>query len=83
MSGVGQFGDMEMGGMFSSLKIRPGLAKGDYKDPGPYRNPPGTLAYEWKGAPPPAPAKAGQPAAEHAEFRVVDPRRSHQAMNHD
>jgi FtsP/CotA-like multicopper oxidase with cupredoxin domain len=49
MTGTGQFGPMEMGGMFTVVKVREGLAKGDYKDPGPYKNPPGTVAYEWKG----------------------------------
>ena len=49
MTGQGQFGPMEMGGMFTAVKVREGLAKGDYKDPGPYRNPAGTVAYEWKG----------------------------------
>ena len=49
MTGTGQFGPMEMGGMFTVVKVREGLAKGDYKDPGPYDNPAGTVAYEWKG----------------------------------
>ena len=82
MTGDGQFGSVEMGGMFTVLKVRPGLAKDDYKDPGPYQNPPGTVAYEWKGAPPPEPTKA-KGAEGHADYGVVDPRRSHQAMNHD
>jgi hypothetical protein len=46
MTGFGQFGPMEMGGMFSVVKVRDGLARDDYKDPGPYRNPEGTVAYE-------------------------------------
>ena len=82
MTGDGQFGSVEMGGMFTTLKVRPGLAAGDYKDPGPYRNPPGTVAYEWKGGDAPAPAKA-KAAEAPAGYSVVDPRRSHQAMNHD
>ena len=32
-------------GMFTVVKVRPGLAAGDYRDPGPYRNPLGTVAY--------------------------------------
>ena len=28
--------------------VREGLARGDYRDPGWYRHPPGTVAYEWK-----------------------------------
>lgn len=49
MTGKGQFGDVNMGGMFSVLKVREGLAKGDFKDPGPYQFPKGTTAYEFVG----------------------------------
>jgi FtsP/CotA-like multicopper oxidase with cupredoxin domain len=42
MSGEGQFGPIEMGGMFTVLKIREGITS--YEDPGPYKNPPGTVA---------------------------------------
>jgi hypothetical protein len=57
---------MEMGGMFTTLKVRADLARGDYKDPGWYRHPKGTLAYEWTGESPPAtvapqPAESGGP----------------------
>jgi hypothetical protein len=40
---------MEMGGMFSVVKIREELAPDDYGDPGPYRNPEGTVAREYDG----------------------------------
>jgi hypothetical protein len=50
MGGQGPFGPMEMGGMFTVVKIREGLARGDYKDPGWYRHPKGGVACEWKGA---------------------------------
>ena len=46
MTGYGQFGPIEMGGMFTVMKVREELAPNDYKDPGPYKNPPGTVAYE-------------------------------------
>ncbi len=46
MTGSGQFGPIEMGGMFSVMKIRDGLARDDYSDPGPYKHPAGTVAYE-------------------------------------
>jgi manganese oxidase len=49
MTGTGQFGPIEMGGMFNVVKVREALAKDDYKDPGHYAHPPGTSAYEWKG----------------------------------
>ena len=45
MTGFGQFGPIEMGGMFTVMKVREGLAAGDYKDPGPYKNPAGTVAH--------------------------------------
>jgi FtsP/CotA-like multicopper oxidase with cupredoxin domain len=46
MTGSGQFGPIEMGGMFTVMKVREGLAPDDYKDPGIYKNPPGTVAHE-------------------------------------
>jgi hypothetical protein len=36
--------------MFTTVKVRRGLARDDYKDPGWYKQPPGTQAYEWNGA---------------------------------
>ena len=51
MTGQGPFGGVEMGGMFTVVKIRDGLARDDYKDPGWYKQPPGTTAYEWTGVP--------------------------------
>ncbi len=50
MTGKGPFGALEMGGMFSVVKVREGLARNEYKDPGWYRHPPGTVAWEWKGS---------------------------------
>lgn len=38
MTGAGQFRPLEMGGMFTVVKAREGLAAGDYKDPGWYRH---------------------------------------------
>jgi FtsP/CotA-like multicopper oxidase with cupredoxin domain len=49
MTGTGQFGPAEMGGMFTLVKIRDGLAANDYRDPGLYQHPQGTVAYEFKG----------------------------------
>jgi FtsP/CotA-like multicopper oxidase with cupredoxin domain len=49
MTGQGPFGGIEMGGMFTTVKVRKGLARNDYKDPGWYKHPTGTVAYEWKG----------------------------------
>jgi hypothetical protein len=44
MAGKGPFGPLEMGGMFTVVKVRDHLAKGDFSDPGWYDNPPGTVA---------------------------------------
>jgi manganese oxidase len=73
MTGFGQFGPMEMGGMFSVVKVREDLGRDDYKDPGPYKNPKGTVAYLFNGdagTPLRAPDKSSSrlPAA---EFDVV------------
>ncbi|MFN7085236.1 MAG: multicopper oxidase family protein [Burkholderiales bacterium] len=54
MTGSGPFGPLEMGGMFTVVKVREGLARDDYKDPGWYPHPPGTVAYEWTGTAPEA-----------------------------
>jgi manganese oxidase len=49
MTGAGQFGAIEMGGMFTTVKVRANQAKDDYKDPGDYQFPKNTVAYEWTG----------------------------------
>jgi FtsP/CotA-like multicopper oxidase with cupredoxin domain len=69
MDGQGPFGPIEMGGMFTMIKVREGLARGDYQDPGWYKYPAGTVAREWTGAAPDAvrapatPAAPGEPVA--------------------
>ena len=81
MTGFGQFGPVEMGGMFTVVKVREGLSAGDYKDPGWYQHPPGTVAWEWKGpapsttrAPAPVPASKAKPAG---KVDVVKPSGQH------
>ncbi|GGI52828.1 multicopper oxidase family protein [Oxalicibacterium solurbis] len=49
MSGNGPFGPIEMGGMFTIVKIRPDQKPGDYSDPGWYRHPKGSVAYALNG----------------------------------
>ena len=49
MGGQGPYGGVEMGGMFTVVKIREGLARNDYKDPDWYRPPAGTQARAWDG----------------------------------
>ena len=62
MTGSGPFGPIEMGGMFTVMKVREGLARDDYRDPGPYRHPPGTVAYE-VDVPLGEPTRQDQPAS--------------------
>ena len=50
MTGEGPFGSVEMGGMFSVLKVRKDQKPGDYKNPGWYKHPAGTVAQPYKGA---------------------------------
>jgi len=64
MDGSGPFGPIEMGGMFTMIKVREGLARGDYRDPGWYKHPAGTVAREWTGAAPEAVRAPATPAAE-------------------
>jgi len=54
MMGEGPFGAIGMGGMFSVVKVRRNQKRGDYRDPGWYQHPPGTVAYEYQGPTPPA-----------------------------
>ena len=69
MTGKGPFGSIDMGGMFTMFKIREGLGRNDYKDPGWYQHPQGTVAHEWTGATPAhqsaAPSASTPPAANY------------------
>jgi FtsP/CotA-like multicopper oxidase with cupredoxin domain len=53
MTGTGPYGSIEMGGMFTLMKIRADLARNDYRDPGWYKAPKGSVAYLWQGEEPP------------------------------
>jgi len=49
MTGDGPYGSIEMGGMFTVVKIREGLARDDFRDPGWYVAPKNSVAYLWEG----------------------------------
>ena len=49
MTGQGPFGAIEMGGMFTVMKVRRDLPRNSYADPGWYKHPKGTVAYEYTG----------------------------------
>ncbi|MFM2348392.1 MAG: hypothetical protein RL654_3145 [Pseudomonadota bacterium] len=66
MTGQGPFGGVEMGGMFSILKVRRDQKPGDYRDPGWFAHPKGTVAFEWTGAPLAEPVRATPPSGEAA-----------------
>jgi len=63
MTGEGPFGGLEMGGMFSVVKVRKEQKPGDYKDPGWYQHPKDTVAYEYGGALADAPRQSADPHA--------------------
>ena len=85
MGGFGPFGAMEMGGMFTVVKVREGQAPNDYTDPGWYKHPEGTVAYEYTGPntaleepprSPSAPRDAVAPAS-GTQPRAVRPKGGH------
>ena len=73
MTGTGPFGPLEMGGMFTVVKVREGLARDDYRDPGWYKHPSGTVAYEWQGETPLAERKPLDAAAKGTQLRARKP----------
>ncbi len=77
MTGFGQFGPIEMGGMFTLMKIREGLAANDYKDPGHYKHPQGTVAYEVANSAAPAPQRSGAVSQPKAGPKAVRPGNAH------
>jgi hypothetical protein len=63
MGGEGPFGSVEMGGMFSVVKVRRGQKPGDYSNPGWFKHPQGTVAYELDGQLPEPPRSRSAGAA--------------------
>ena len=72
MTGSGPFGAIGMGGMFSVVKVRDSVKAGDYTDPGWYKHPAATLAYEYRGELP-RPARAVAPKADAATLNARKP----------
>lgn len=66
MTGQGPFGAIEMGGMFTVLKVRRDQKPGDYSDPGWFKHPAGTVAHEWHGA-------IGEPARNDTHGKPAQP----------
>ena len=72
MTGTGPFGPIGMGGMFSVVKVRDDVKRGDYRDPGPYPHPAGTLAREYTDEMPDA-VRASAPKADARTLQVRKP----------
>jgi len=74
MSGQGQFGAIEMGGMFTVLKVRRDQKPGDYSDPGWFAHRAGEVAYEWTGA-------LSEPDRRQAATGAATPHGGHTTVN--
>jgi len=72
MGGDGPFGPLEMGGMFTVLKVRDQQPVGDYTDPGWYQHPERTVAWLYEGVEPDT-VRAGPAPATGQKLRVRKP----------
>ena len=84
MTGQGPFGGIEMGGMFTTVKVRREQKRGDYSDPGWFKHPAGTVAYEFTGRLP-EPARSatnGSSAPGNVEVRVRKPASAGHGAHH-
>ncbi|MBX3624043.1 MAG: copper oxidase [Rhizobacter sp.] len=77
MTGTGPFGPLEMGGMFSVVKVRDDVPRGGYKDPGWFKHPQGSVAYEYTGEVPAA-TRADAPKANAKTLDVRKPGGGHE-----
>ena len=77
MTGFGPFGPLEMGGMFTVVKVREGIAANDYRDPGWYRHPEGTVAYELKDKVAEAPRREDKGRGTEPQMKAVKPKGGH------
>jgi len=70
-----------MGGMFTVVKVRDDLAVGDYRDPGWYPNPKGTVAHRISADPDfGAPTRRGPPPGPPAKLKAKP--MDHSTMKH-
>jgi len=79
MTGFGQYGPLEMGGMFTVVKVREGLKRNDYADPGWFKHPAGTVAYEVAddAGPRPVRPEPAPNARSDRNLKVIKPTGSH------
>jgi len=82
MTGTGPYGDIEMGGMFTMMKVRADQKRGDYTDPGWYKAPKGTTAYEWTGELPPSHSAPNAPPPADVKPVEVTRDKAHQHHQH-
>jgi hypothetical protein len=59
--------------MFTTVKVRKDQARNDFKDPGWYRHPAGTIAYEWQEGGVPVPEAASAPDKKAMAARPGEP----------
>lgn len=79
MMGKGPFGNIEMGGLFTVVKVRDGLAPGDFRDPGWYQHPKGEVAWRVSAdADYGEPARRGKLASQDSQDLPVPKRQGHQ-----
>ena len=85
-TGSGLFGPPEMGGMFNVVKVREGLAKNDYKNPGWYQLRPPQAQWPTSGlgrrlllhaSPRDLPKRAAKGPSPEREVRVRKPAGGH------
>ena len=84
MTGVGPYGNLEMGGMFTVLKVRDGLAPGDFRDPGWYAAPKATIAHCVSQDPDfGRPIRRPGSVPSHSSVKEIEPQRHDQGDAHE
>jgi hypothetical protein len=84
MTGQGPFGALEMGGMFTVMKVRRAQKRGDYSDPGWFKHSDGTVAREHAGdlAMPARPPQSAAPQGRSGDIEVKVRKPSGHAGHH-